>query len=39
MKGMFYRRKIVLALLQVFQGELEKLRLQKLLFLLTQTTE
>ena len=30
---MFYRRKIVLALLQLFDGELEKIRLQKLLFL------
>lgn len=33
---MFYRRKIILALLQTFGGELEKIRLQKLLFLLTQ---
>ena len=33
---MFYRRKIILALLQVFGGELEKIRLQKLLFLLTK---
>lgn len=32
---MFYRRKIVLALLQLFEGELEKIRLQKLLFLFT----
>ncbi len=32
---MFYRRKIILALLQVFDGELDKIRLQKLLFLLT----
>lgn len=32
---MFYRRKIILALLQAFGGELEKIRLQKLLFLLT----
>ena len=30
---MFYRRKIILALLQLFDGELEKIRLQKLLFL------
>jgi uncharacterized protein (DUF488 family) len=33
---MFYRRKIVLALLQLFDYELEKVRLQKLLFLFTQ---
>jgi uncharacterized protein (DUF488 family) len=33
---MFYRRKIVLALFQLFEGELEKIRLQKLLFLFTQ---
>lgn len=33
---MFYRRKIILALLELFEGELEKLRLQKLLFLLSQ---
>lgn len=33
---MFYRRKIILALLQLFEGELEKIRLQKLLFLFTQ---
>jgi uncharacterized protein (DUF488 family) len=32
----FYRRKIILALLQLFDGELEKIRLQKLLFLFTQ---
>ncbi len=31
---MFYRRKITLALLQLFEGELEKIRLQKLLFML-----
>ena len=30
---MFYRRKIILALLQVFGGNLEKINLQKLLFL------
>lgn len=30
---MFYRRKIILSLLQTFGGELEKIRLQKLLFL------
>lgn len=33
---MFYRRKIILALIQIFEGELEKIRLQKLLFLFTQ---
>jgi uncharacterized protein (DUF488 family) len=32
---MFYRRKIILALLQLFDGKLEKIRLQKLLFLVT----
>ena len=32
---MFYRRKIILALLQLFEGELDKIRLQKLLFLFT----
>lgn len=31
--GMFYRRKIILALLQLFDGQLDKIRLQKLLFL------
>lgn len=30
---MYYRRKIILSLLQVFGGELEKIQLQKLLFL------
>ncbi len=30
---MFYRRKIILALLQLLGGELEKIRIQKLLFL------
>lgn len=30
---MFYRRKIILALLELFDGKLEKVRLQKLLFL------
>lgn len=30
---MFYRRKIILALLQQFNGQLDKIRLQKLLFL------
>jgi len=32
---MFYRRKIILALLQMVGGSLDKIRLQKLLFLLT----
>jgi uncharacterized protein (DUF488 family) len=32
---MFYRRKILLALLQLFDGQLDKIRLQKLLFLFT----
>jgi uncharacterized protein (DUF488 family) len=30
---MFYRRKIILAMLQLFDGHLDKIRLQKLLFL------
>lgn len=33
---MFYRRKIILGLLEVFENELEKLRLQKLLFILSR---
>lgn len=33
---MFYRRKIILALLQLFDGQLDKIRLQKLLFLFSQ---
>ena len=33
---MFYRRKIILALIQVFGGRLEKINLQKLLFLICQ---
>lgn len=33
---MYYRRKTLLALLQVFNNRLEKIRLQKLLFLLAQ---
>jgi uncharacterized protein (DUF488 family) len=33
---MFYRRKIILALLQLFDGKLEKIRLQKLLFLFSK---
>jgi uncharacterized protein (DUF488 family) len=36
---MFYRRKILLALMQLFEGELEKIRLQKLLFLFAQKQE
>jgi uncharacterized protein (DUF488 family) len=33
---MFYRRKIILSLFQLFDNELDKIRLQKLLFLFTQ---
>lgn len=33
---MFYRRKVILALLQEFEGKLEKIRLQKLLFLISE---
>ena len=33
---MFYRRKLLLSLLEIFGNELEKIRLQKLLFLLTK---
>lgn len=33
---MFYRRKVIFALLQLFDGSLDKIRLQKLLFLFTQ---
>lgn len=33
---MYYRRKIILALMQLFGGEMDKIRLQKLLFLFTQ---
>lgn len=33
---MFYRRKIILALLQIFEGQIDKISLQKLLFLFTQ---
>src|SRR4051812_37232614 len=36
---MFYRRKIILALMQLFEGQLEKIRLQKLLFLFCQRQE
>lgn len=32
---MFYRRKIILALLEVFNGQIDKISLQKLLFLFT----
>ncbi|MFV0530736.1 MAG: DUF488 family protein [Flavobacteriales bacterium] len=33
---MFYRRKVILALLQLFEGQIDKISLQKLLFLFTQ---
>lgn len=33
---MYYRRKVIMSLLQLFEGELEKIRLQKLLFLFAQ---
>lgn len=33
---MFYRRKIILSLLQLFEGKIDKISLQKLLFLFTQ---
>lgn len=33
---MFYRRKIILALLQLFEGKIDKISMQKLLFLLTK---
>jgi len=36
---MYYRRKILLSLLEVFDGELEKIQLQKLLLLLNKTQE
>ncbi len=36
---MFYRRKVIIALLQSFGGELEKIRLQKLLFLFSMKQE
>lgn len=36
---MFYRRKVILALLQLFEGQLDKIRLQKLLFLFTKRQE
>jgi uncharacterized protein (DUF488 family) len=33
---MFYRRKVILALLQIFEGSIDKISLQKLLFLFTK---
>tara|TARA_B100001964_G_C14253466_1_gene611112 strand:+ start:3011 stop:3898 length:888 start_codon:yes stop_codon:yes gene_type:complete len=36
---MYYRRKVLLALLQAFEGKLEKITLQKLLFLFTRMQE
>jgi uncharacterized protein (DUF488 family) len=33
---MFYRRKVILAFLELFEGSLEKIRLQKILFLFSQ---
>ena len=36
---MYYRRKILLSLLDIFGGELEKLRLQRLLMLLSKSQE
>lgn len=36
---MYYRRKILLSLLEVFGNDLEKIRLQKLLLLFTQKQE
>jgi uncharacterized protein YwgA len=36
---MFYRRKLILSLIQLFGGELEKTRLQKLLFLTCQNED
>ena len=36
---MYYRRKILLSLLQAFDGELDKISLQKLLFLLSRQQE
>jgi len=36
LRSMYYRRKIILALLQIFDGQLDKIRLQKLLFLFAQ---
>jgi len=34
---MFYRRKILLALLQLYEGQIDKISLQKLLFLFTKS--
>lgn len=36
---MYYRRKIILALLEQFGGELEKISLQKLLFIFSRRQE
>ena len=36
---MFYRRKVILALLQIFNDELDKIHFQKLLFLFTKKQE
>ncbi len=36
---MFYRRKLILALLELFDGKLEKIQIQKLLFLFTQSQD
>jgi hypothetical protein len=36
---MYYRRKILLSLLQAFDNQLDKISLQKLLFLLTRIQE
>jgi uncharacterized protein YwgA len=33
---MFYRRKVILALLQIFEGTIDKISLQKLLYLFTK---
>ncbi len=33
---MFYRRKIILALLEIFERQIDKISLQKLLFLFTK---
>ena len=37
--NMYYRRKVLLSLLEVFDGELEKIKLQKLLMLLSKFQE
>ena len=36
---MFYRRKVLLSLMEIFEGELEKIRLQKLLLIFTHMQE